>query len=130
MRDDAEIGLTQAQQYAAIDLGITADEIVQTGLEGFAFAGIPGFIDLVARVAENGVGVPVLPFPRQVVAALDDEYALAGMRQAGGHGAATGSGADDDDIVVVFGHAQAPSGGTEPGRRRHVGHATRGTDSG
>jgi len=61
----------------------------------------PGFLSLVAAVDEDDLRVPVVAATGQVVAALDEEDALAGGGEALGEGGAAGSGADDDDVVMV-----------------------------
>ena len=105
--DLVEVALAQAEQGRAIDLGIAPDVAMQARLEGRAVAAVPGLVDLVAAVDEDGLGVPVGLLARQVGAALQDEDALASGGEAVRHGAAARAAADDDDVVMVLRHGHA-----------------------
>jgi hypothetical protein len=96
----AKIGLAQAEQRRAEKLGRAADEVMHTRLERLLVTVDPDVGGHVAVVDKDLFGVPVLFFARQVVAALDDQDAFAGGRELERQRAATGTAADDDDIVV------------------------------
>src|ERR1043166_2662930 len=66
----AEVFLAQAVERRAIHLGGAADEVMETGLEGFPRLVVPGFLGNVAVLDENLFHVPILLFTFQPVAAL------------------------------------------------------------
>ena len=59
---------------------------------------------------KTGLRVPVVHLPRQEVAPLEQQDALARRRERVGQRAAAGAGADDDDVVVL-GHRYLRFGG-------------------
>ena len=97
----AEVAFAQAEQGGAIHFGIAADEIVQAGMKRAAVAAVPRFLRLVGGVDEDGLGIPVAPRARQIVAAFQHQDALARAGQAVRERGAAGPAADDDHVVVV-----------------------------
>ena len=113
-----EVGLAQPEQRGAVELGIAADPVMQPRLETVAAGRLPGLVGLVAGAAKYLRGVPVLALARQVLAALDQQNALAGLRQPPRRGPAARPGADDDDVVAVVSHWWRSRGTTSCRRRR------------
>ena len=64
--------------------------------------------------------LPVLDLARDVVAALEQQDALAGRRQLVGERAAAGAAADDDDVVVRIGCHCEPRVSDSPATRHRV----------
>jgi hypothetical protein len=52
-------------------------------------------------VHEHGERIPILPLARQIIAALEQQDALAGGSEAMRERAATGATANDDEIVMI-----------------------------
>ena len=77
MRQFAEISFPQAQQDGAVHLGVAADPVMDARVERLAVLVMPGLSRLVAVLGENRVGAPVFPHARQVIAAFEDQDALA-----------------------------------------------------
>ncbi len=97
----AEVLGPQPVQRRAVEFRGPADEVVHLRLECLATAVVPGVRRDVAVVHEDVGGLPVLRFPGQPVAALQQQDPLARRRQVPGEGTAAGSGTDDDDVVPV-----------------------------
>src|SRR6516225_8917492 len=104
MRQFAEIAFAPAQQDGAVHLGVAADPIVDAWLERLAVLVMPGLARLVAVLGEHGLRTPVFPLTRQVIAAFEDQDALARRGEAISKRAAAGAAADDDHIVRLNGH--------------------------
>ena len=102
----AEILEAQAVERAAVDLRVAADDVVQPGVELVTGTVLPDVGALVLAVDEHGLARPVGAFALQIVAALEDEDALAGRRQLERHRPAAGPRADDDDVVVPLADAR------------------------
>ncbi len=102
---NAEILAAWAHQRSAVDLGIAAHDIMHHRRERLAVGAVPGFCSLVAALVEDGGGVPILLLALQVVAALKDEDALAGRREALRHRGPPGPAADHNEVVMVLVHA-------------------------
>ena len=81
VRQLAEVLLAEPIERAAIDLAVAADDVMQPRMEGVAGAVVPGVRRLILAVHEHGLGIPVVPLALQVVAALQDQDALAGRRE-------------------------------------------------
>src|SRR6516164_3073446 len=82
MRQFAKIAFAQAQQDGAIHLGVAADPVMDARLERLAVLVMPGLARLVAVLGEHGFRAPVFPLARQVIAAFEDQDALARPGQA------------------------------------------------
>ena len=122
--DRVEVALPEPEQDRAVDLGVAADVVVLLGGEGLAGGSVgplPGVG--VALVQPDGLGVPVLHLARHEAAALQQQHPLPGGGERVGQGAAAGSRADDDDVVVV-GHDCSP-GDWSLIRRWRAGRPTR-----
>src|SRR5258708_4098190 len=100
MADLPEVLGTQAEQRGAVELGVAPDVVVDLRRELFAVLVVPELGGPVLAFDEDGGGLPVVPFPRKVAAAFQDQDPLAGGSEPVGECAAAGSGADDDDVVV------------------------------
>ena len=109
MQDGIEVLLAQPQEHGAVDLGIAADEVVQAGPEALAARRGPNLVGLIAAFQEDLARVPVLALALQIVAALDEQDALAGLGELPGHGAAAGPRADDHNVVAIRDHAASLS---------------------
>src|SRR5215831_5858574 len=107
MRQFAEIAFAQAQQDGAVHLGIAADPVMDARLERLAVLVMPGLARLVAVLGEHGLRTPVFPLARQVIAAFEDQDALARRGELMGERAA-GAAADDDHVVTLNGHGRPP----------------------
>ncbi len=92
----AEVLGPQPVERGAVELGRPAHEVVHLRLERLAVGVVPGVLGQVLPVDEDLLGVPVVHLPRQEVAPLEDEDALAGRGQRVREGAAAGAAADDD----------------------------------
>ena len=99
-----EVALAQAEQGGAIHLGVAADVVVQARMERLALGAVPGLGGLVLAIDEHRLAAPVLLLARQIVAALDQQDAPAGGRQAMGERCAAGAGADDNKVIVIARH--------------------------
>jgi hypothetical protein len=78
------------------------------GPEGPVVPVVKGLVRGVFRVAEDGMGVPVVAFPRQEVTAFEQQHALARLGHARRGGRAARSAADDQDVVVIAAHTNPP----------------------
>ncbi len=99
--EDAEVLGTEAEEGGTVDLGLAADVVGLLGVEGVVVLVEPDVFGVVAVVEEDGGGVPVEFFLGEKGAALEDENALASLREMEGESSATGSGSDDDGVVWV-----------------------------
>ena len=104
MPDLPEVAGPQPEQRRAVHLRVAADVVVQLGPEWPVMEVVEGLVRGVFRVAEDGLRVPVIPFPREEVTAFEHQYALAGLGHARRGGGAPGPTADDQDVVVIGGH--------------------------
>jgi hypothetical protein len=102
VRHLAEVALAQAQERAAVDLAVAADEVMQGGAERLPARIGPGLLRLIEPLDEDGLAAPVLLGTRQVIATFEDQDALAGRCQALRERGATRPAADDDQVVVVL----------------------------
>src|SRR6516164_898016 len=108
MRQFAEIAFAQAQQDGAVHLGVAADPVMDARVERLAVLVMPGLTRLVAVLGEHGVRTPVFSLARQVIAAFEDQDALARWGEPVGERAAAGAAADDDYVVTLSGHGRPP----------------------
>ena len=107
MRDLFEIALAQPEQCRPVHLRIAADIIMELRREILALGVRPCFVCLVATIDEHRFRVPIGFLARQIIAALEDQNALAGGRDALGERCASGAAADHDQIIMVS-HATPP----------------------
>ena len=101
VRDVCEIFNTRPQQGRAINFRIAADVILNAGKKCLAVLVIPRLFGSVLGFDEDGLGVPVVFFPRQVSAAFEKQNSLPRRRQMVSERASTGSRAYDDDVVMI-----------------------------
>ena len=106
MPDLAEILPAQPEQRRAVHLGVAADVVMYPGMERRAVAVVPGLLGLVLRLNEYRGRIPVLPLARQIIAALQQQDALARRGEPVSQRATSRTTADDDEIVTVR-HAPA-----------------------
>ena len=99
--DLAEIGRPQPKQRRTVELRVATDVIVHFRREFVAVLIEPKFRSPVLAFHEHLGGFPVVPLPRQISAALQDQHLLPGRRESMSKGAPAGSGTDDDDVVVL-----------------------------
>ena len=113
-----EILFAQPEQGGAVHLGRAADEVMHPGLERLAVTVVPGLLRHIAVLDKHGGGVPILLLARQIIAAFQDENALAARRELQRQRSAAGTAADDDDVVTIPAHAVflSISGGPLGGR--------------
>src|SRR5215510_9357641 len=97
----SKILLSEADESGAIKLGIAADEVMSAWHKFIPFHVSPRLDIVVAAVANNRTGVPILLFTWDEIAALKQENLLSRRRQAVGERAASSATSDDDDVVVV-----------------------------
>ena len=99
--DLAEVLRPEPEQRRAVELGVASDVVVQLGRELVAVPVLPELRRPVLPAHEHRRGVPVVPLPRQVVAAFQDQDALARPGQPVGESPSAGSRADHDHVVVL-----------------------------
>ena len=105
MAELPEVLRPQAVEGRPVHLGRPADRVVDARLEGLVLLVVPGLLGHVAVVDEDLFRVPVLGLARQPVASFEDQDPLPGRGEVTRQRAASGSAADDDDVVpAVAGH--------------------------
>ena len=97
----AELALTHALQHAAPDLGVAAEGVDRLRGEGITVGAEPLLTGVVAILAEQVDVGDVLIRQRHRTAALQQQHRLAGGGQLPRQGAATGTAADHDHVVVL-----------------------------
>lgn len=97
----AEVAFAQPKQRRAVHLGIAADAVMGRRHECASAAVQPFFASLVAIADENSVRTPIFGFTRQIVAALQHQYAFPRGCQPPCRRRATGAAADDDDVIAA-----------------------------
>ena len=102
----AKVALAHPEQRRAIDLGVAADIVMQRRAEAVAVRVCPRLVGLVGAVDEHRLRVPVLFLARQIVAAFEDQDALAGRRQPLRQRGAAGAAADHDQVIMAIVHWQ------------------------
>src|SRR5882724_3056614 len=100
----AEVPLAKPEERRAIELGVPADPIIGVRMQRLPVLVAPDFFRLVLPLDVHRPRIPVVCFPRHVVAPLEEENLLAGRRQPVCEGAAAGTGTDDDDVIVGCRH--------------------------
>jgi len=79
---------------------------MQARAEAVAVRRLPDLVGLITRLAEDFLSVPVLALAREVLAALDQQDALACARKTLRRARAARSRADDDDVVAIVRHGR------------------------
>ena len=77
MTDLAEVALPEPEEDRAVELRLPTDVVVLAGMEGLSVLVVPGLVCLVLVAHEDGAAVPVVWLAAQVVAALEQQDALA-----------------------------------------------------
>jgi hypothetical protein len=75
----AKIRFTQSRQCRAINLGVSADEVVHPRREPPTARVPPLLLGLVAVLGEDGLWTPVLRFARQKVPAFEEQDSSAAV---------------------------------------------------
>ena len=96
-----EVLLAEAVERGSVELGRSADEVVDLRLERLVLLVVPGVLGDVAVVDEDVVCRPVRRLTGQPVAALEEEDSLAGGGEVARERPSSRAGADDDDVVRV-----------------------------
>ena len=109
MAQFAEILLAQTIERRAEHLGGAADKIVNLGLKRLSVRCQPGLRRDVAVDAEDVLDAPVAGFPRQPVAALEDQDPFPGRREPVGQSAPASAAADDDQVIALGHRDQSPT---------------------
>ena len=97
----AEVLRAQPEQRRAVELRVAADVVVGLGRELVAVLVVPELGSPIPALDEHRRRAPVLPFTREVVAAFQEQHALARRCQPMRQRAAAGPGADDDHVIVL-----------------------------
>src|SRR5208283_1945219 len=97
----AEVALAQAKQRRPVKLGVAAHVVVGVRMKVVTVLVEPRLFGVVVGVDIYNLGVPVGLFALNIVAALQDEDALARRREMIRQGASAGACADDDYVVAV-----------------------------
>src|SRR6266542_1159667 len=79
----------------------STDVVVLAGMEGPSVLVVPGLVCLVFVAHEDGAAIPIVGLAAQVVAALEQQDALARGRKPVGERSAASAAADDDHVVVA-----------------------------
>ena len=104
MLDRAEIPFAHPKQDGTIELGVTADAVMDAWMELAAVPIKPCLLRLVSVVDEDRSARPILALARQISASLQQQYALAGRRQFMRQRTAACAGPDDDHVVAILKH--------------------------
>src|SRR5215510_2036044 len=97
----SKILLSKADESGAIKLGVAADEVMSARHKFIPFHVSPRLDIVVAAVANNRTGVPILLFAWDEIAAFEQENLLSRRRQAVGERAPSSAASNNDDVVVV-----------------------------
>ena len=99
-----EISLSQSEEGGAVDLRIAPNPVGGLRMERLPFAILPNFIGMIAILDKDRFGIPVFFLLRQKGAAFQDENAFPTRSKALRESAATGPGADNDNVEMVRVH--------------------------
>ena len=98
----SKILFSEADESGAIKFSVAADEVMSAWHEFISLHVSPRLDIVVAALAYNGTGVPILLFTWDEIAAFEQENLLSRRRQAVGERAASSAASDDDDVVVLI----------------------------
>jgi hypothetical protein len=104
----AEVLFAEPEERRTVELGVAADEVIGVGVQRLSVPVAPLLLGVVAALDVDRPGAPVLLFPGDVIAALEQQHPLSRRRQPMGQSSAARAGADDDDVVVVAVHRERP----------------------
>jgi hypothetical protein len=118
--DLAEVLPAEPEERGPVELGVATHVVVGVRVERLTVAVAPGLLGLVAPLEVHRPRAPVGLLARHVVAALEDQDALAPPRQGVEQRAAPRPGADDRDVVVhgPIRRARTRDRGSSPRPRR------------
>ena len=101
MPEFAKILLAEAEEGGAVNLGVTADPVSRSGMEVLSLLVLPDLGGVVAVIKEDFLRAPVLLLAGKEGSPLQYQDAFAGMGQTVGNGSPAGTGADNDEVVVL-----------------------------
>src|SRR5215216_5611826 len=101
MTNLTKVFLSQTKERCAVEFGVAANEVIRMRMQLLAVAVAPRLFGVVFTFEIYGARAPVLLFPRNVIAAFEEQGLLAGGREFVGECAATRARADDDYVVVI-----------------------------
>ena len=101
MLKSLKIALTQPEVVGPVHFRGATHEVVATRLKGIALAVVPDVFTEITPLLEHLLGIPVLRFLRQPIAALEDQDAQACGSQHPRQSATASTTADDDQIKVA-----------------------------
>ena len=101
MLDGAKVLPPQPGQGGAVDLGVTAHKVVDARMEELAVLVVPCFVRFVAPLVKHNARLPVLRLLRQIIAALDQQYAHSAIGQRVCQRTATCARANNNQIIIV-----------------------------
>jgi hypothetical protein len=99
----SKIFLSQPEESGTIKFRVSSDAIVCVWMERSSGFVLPDLLCLIFTFDIDGAGRPVGFFARHVVASFEKQYSLARRRQRISERPAACTGADDDDVVLIFG---------------------------
>ena len=99
---DAEVFGAQTKECGTVDLCLATDKVGLLGVERLIVFVEPDVFGVIVIVDEDGGRAPVEFFLREEGTALEDEDALACLREVKGECASAGSASNDDGIVLVW----------------------------
>src|SRR6185503_21102596 len=101
MTNLAEVFFAQTKERRAVELCITADEIIRVRVQCLPVAIAPRLFGVVFTFEIDGASAPVILLARYVIAAFEEEDLLAGGRELVGQRAAARARTDNDHVVVI-----------------------------
>src|SRR5574337_24312 len=102
MANLTEVFFAQPKQRSTIKLGVAADIVVGVRVQRFPGLVSPFFLGLVFAFDVDRARIPVVLFPANIIAALQDKNAFARGRESVGEGSPSSAGSYDDDVVVFM----------------------------
>jgi hypothetical protein len=102
MLDAAEVLLAQAIERGAVHLSGTAHIVIRARLVALSLGIAPDIGGDVAALLEDFLRIPVLGLALEPTAAFQDQNAPARGCEMMRQGAAAGTAADDDNVIVGF----------------------------
>src|SRR4029453_10828746 len=100
MNDFTEVLGTQPEQGGAVELRVTADVVVDLGLELVAVPVVPLLLRQILALDEYGPGIPIVELARQERPSLQPQDALSARGESVTYGSAASAGGDDHHVVM------------------------------
>ncbi len=95
-----KILLPPAQHRRSVKFGVAPHMVAGYRRKKPPLAIAPLLAGMVAMLPKHRIRVPIAPFPRQKIAALQNQNTQTGVGQGTGQGPAPGTAADDQDVGV------------------------------